>query len=281
MPVQKKEMSETRLARLRWIEQLWYWRGWVVSGDVIKRFGVTRQVASADFQYYQEVNAGAVIYDSGRKRYEAMEGLRCVFYEPQFVDAVREVIGSDSWAGVSGELGMRAPLDPVCVLSAPERRARPEVERTVVRAMLAQRWMEMTYLSMTSGKKKRRIVPVALAHSGMRWHVRGWCEENKDYRDFVLSRIEQVRWQGFDTMDSPTLPRDAAWQETVELRFSLKKSLTAEQRRALMYDYDLPKDGVLRWRVRGALKGYAEMLLGMKNTFGKEAPTWPWFEPMK
>lgn len=38
----------------------------------------------------------------------------------------------------------------------------------------------------------RLIAPHTLIYTGMRWHVRACCEKNRQYRDFVLSRLRGV-----------------------------------------------------------------------------------------
>lgn len=47
--------------------------------------------------------------------------------------------------------------------------------------------------SATPEAEIRLIAPHTLVYSGMRWHVRAYCDKNHDYRDFVLSRFRGVR----------------------------------------------------------------------------------------
>lgn len=44
----------------------------------------------------------------------------------------------------------------------------------------------------TPDGETRLIAPHTLIYTGMRWHVRAYCERNRDYRDFVLSRFRGI-----------------------------------------------------------------------------------------
>ena len=44
----------------------------------------------------------------------------------------------------------------------------------------------------TPDAETRLIAPHTLIYTGMRWHVRAYCEKNRDYRDFVLSRFRDM-----------------------------------------------------------------------------------------
>jgi predicted DNA-binding transcriptional regulator YafY len=64
---------------------------------------------------------------------------------------------------------------------------------TVTRSMCAKRALRINYLSLSSGPKKREIVPVALADNGLRWHVRSYDRVRKRFSDFVLTRIAKAQ----------------------------------------------------------------------------------------
>jgi len=53
--------------------------------------------------------------------------------------------------------------------------------------------LRINYLSLSSGSKKREIVPVALADNGMRWHVRGYDRERDRFGEFVVTRIAKAQ----------------------------------------------------------------------------------------
>src|SRR5205085_2774753 len=64
------------MERLRFIERSAYWRGVINRQDLSRVFGLSMAQASADLQAYQRINAGALVYNLNRKRYEGAEGMR-------------------------------------------------------------------------------------------------------------------------------------------------------------------------------------------------------------
>ena len=50
-------------------------------------------------------------------------------------------------------------------------------------------WKPSTCRSIHPNVEIRLIAPHTLVYTGMRWHVRAYCEKNGQYRDFVLSRL--------------------------------------------------------------------------------------------
>lgn len=79
------------------------------------------------------------------------------------------------------------------VLQVPDRTVRPELLRPLLRACRDGLRLECEHVSFaTPDAEIRLITPHTLIYTGMRWHVRAYCEKNKDYRDFVLSRFRGV-----------------------------------------------------------------------------------------
>jgi predicted DNA-binding transcriptional regulator YafY len=58
------------------------------------------------------------------------------------------------------------------------------------RAIHAKRPVAIRYHSMSSGESERVIVPFALVDTGLRWHVRAFDRKSREFRDFVVTRIE-------------------------------------------------------------------------------------------
>ena len=74
----------------------------------------------------------------------------------------------------------------------------------------------MEYASLSSGQERgRNIVPHTLIYDGIRWHVRAYCEDKKDYLDFVMSRFRGVP----DLLDASEHGRDqdGKWNTEVEV----------------------------------------------------------------
>lgn len=254
--------------RLRHVEFLLWWRGWVGRQDLVEVFGISPAQASGDLQRYAALNAGAMVYHTSRKRYEAVAGMGCVMHEPSFEEAVRVFLGGGvARAAQSGMVG--AGEERLAVVGLPERRVEPGIARRVMLALLEGRWLRVRYLSVSSGRDEwRDLAPKGLGWDGRRWHVRAWCEARGGWRDFVLGRMRKVEWPGAAAKD---LPADEEWEvvETVKLR--LHPDLGPEQREALRLDYGLAGED-LEIRVRRAMKPYLLAAMFIQPEAHKEVP---------
>ena len=243
--------------RLRWIERSVWWRGWVGRPDLAAMFGISSAQASSDLQRYQDLNPGALAYHLGRKRYEGTEGMLCVLHEPSLVEAMNVFLGGAGvMTGPAGAVGGSAKVD---VVQAPRRKVLAEVERKLFLAVFGGLALEVKYHSVRSGKVgKRKIVPRAFGHDGLRWHVRAWCEEAAGWRDFVLGRISWAGWPGAVKEDPP---EDEDWETMVTLRFRVSGKLSEAAQANLRLDYGIGKDGILKVKCRRAMQQYVEAWL--------------------
>jgi hypothetical protein len=260
--------------RLRMLEVLLWWRGWVGRSDLIDGFGISPAQASSDFQKYLEINGKGLSYQTSRKRYEAGEDFACKLHSPNLEEAVRTLLGGEMADDpvLMGEV--EAPAR-VAVLRLPKRKADGGIARKVFVAMLSGQRLRVFYHPLTAGRREWRFLrPAALAWDGRRWHVRSWCETRQEWRDFVLGRMEQAEWPEKAQGD---LPPDVAWETWETVRFRVNPDLSAETQAALRMDYGLEGE-VMEVRVRQALKGYllAEMFIdgeghgGLPNHFVME-----------
>ena len=224
-----------------------WWRGWVGRGDLTEVFGISAAQASGDLQRYAELNPGAMIYQTRRKRYEGAPEMRCVLHAPVFEEAVRELLGASVPVAAHCENAF------VSAVTLPVRSCDPVVARRVMVALLENRWLEVRYASLASGTHEwRKIAPARLGWDGQRWHVRAWCENNSAWRDFVPGRMSEAKWPQ-ETVGE--LPADQAWEKIETVRLQINPELGPEKREALRIDYGLTED-VLEVRVREAMKPY-------------------------
>ena len=235
--------------RLAFIERVAWWRGVVNRGDLRKVFGISAAQASADLQGYQEQNPTALAYNVRTKRYEARPEMICALHSPRLEEAVGMF------------LGIPVPLPQMAVDSnarvaifvPPVRQADAAVERRIFLAVDQGKQLVITYWSVSSGRgKQRQIAPQGLGHDGYRWHVRAWCFENSDFRDFVLSRIEKAEWPEVP-FTTPT--KDEAWEREVTVVVRANSELDEERRKTIERDYGM-KAGKLQVRMREAMREY-------------------------
>lgn len=264
--------------RLRMIEVLLWWRGWVRRGDLIDVFGISAAQASGDLQRFLELNRAGVIYHTNRKRYEAGESFVCRLHRPSLAEAVTLLMGQG--AG-NAALTMRAePVlaqsnDLVDIVTMPQRVMNDRAVRTLVMAMLRKETVEVRYASVNSSTRKlRTLVPRAIAWDGTRWHARCWDPEHQEWRDYVLGRMEECRWAKFDA-DEP--PADTEWETFVILKLKPNASLSKEAKAAIKMDYGMSSD-VLEIRVRKAMVKYVRQNLGLPWQNGSKETWEPYFQ---
>jgi hypothetical protein len=228
-----------------------WWKGVVNRGDVRDVFGISAAQASADLQGYQEVNPTAMVYNVRAKRYEAGEGMVCVMHEPRLEEAVSLFLGV--LAPVMGGRPKASPTQSVDMVRPLVREVDAGVERRVFLALDQGRRLRVKYWSVNSSRRSlREIAPHALGHDGLRWHVRAWCFEHGEFRDFVMSRMEGADWPG-DSFTAPVVDKDWERMETVTL--VPNSGLDAERRRGIIHDYGM-KGGELKVKVRAAMREY-------------------------
>lgn len=237
--------------RQLFIERLAWWKGVVNRGDVRDVFGISAAQASADLQGYQEMNPTALVYNVRAKRYESGEKMMCVMHEPRIEEAVSLFMGIGvPGLCLAGRIQSAATVDFFRPL---EREADGAVQRRVFLALDQGRRLGVKYWSVNSSRGSlREIAPHALGHDGCRWHVRAWCFENGEFRDFVLSRIEAAEWPG-DVFTTDAVDEEWARVETVVLQ--PHSGLNEERRKGIIHDYGM-KGGELKVKVRAAMKEY-------------------------
>lgn len=250
--------------RLRFIERSLWWRGQVKRKDLREIFGISLAQASSDLQRYLEINPTAARYDLKAKCYRGEPGMACVYHTPHLEEALSLFLPGHGDGLVGRPPGTITANDlpeaRVSGVSLPIRRATPSVERTAFYAVWAKLRLSIDYGSLSGRRAKgyRQIVPHAFAHDGYRWHVRAWCEENQEFRDFVLSRITKIEWP---IEEAPTtLPTDFEWETFEELVLVSNPNLSDSLRESVELDFGMT-NGILRLRVRRAMRNYTLMHL--------------------
>lgn len=223
-----------------------WWEGRVNTRPLISYFGITRQAASNHLSRYREANPGQLTYNSASKCYEPTET-----FQPQHLSGdVSEYL---NWlTGIS-----TAPTDhqiPFQTIQHPPRLISPAIIRPIVTALRENRRLDVEYLSVTSADTEGRVIaPHTLVNTGLRWHVRAWCEKSQAYRDFVLSRFRGEP----ELMDTSkqTAAQDTDWQTWIELFIQPDPRLSQEKRQILAQDYQM-QDDTLSIKTRAALAQY-------------------------
>ena len=105
--------------------------------------------------------------------------------------------------------------------------------------------------NLLSRAAKKAAAKRALIYTGMRWHVRAYCEKNRDYRDFVLSRFRGAP-ELMHNKTEHTREQDPGWSSQVQVIIEPDSRLKPEQQAIIETDYGM-QSGRLVIETRGAL----------------------------
>ena len=248
--------------RLELIDFRLRWEGRINRAELVDFFGISAQQASSDIASYMGLAPRNAYYDKQAKTYRAAPSFAPLFERNDAALYLSQLgdLASGVTAPTARFIGWKPPCD---VVRYPTR---PVSDAGLVRILQAIRdanEIEVTYQSMRrQNAAVRWISPHALASDGLRWHVRAWCRENSDFRDFVLSRIMDIRDSRPATIDMHT---DHDWHTLMEVRVRPRTGLSQSQRVAIEADFGMTRGG-LAIRCRRALAFYVVRQLHLDRT---------------
>lgn len=246
------------LLRYRYIETLALWEGRLTTRHLCETFGIGRQQASKDINTYaREVGPGNLVYDKYLKGYKPTPAFSPKVTQGLADEYLHLMARNNELMNVFESLSL--DVANIDVLRVPVRDVSPETLRPIMQAARQQRRLEVDYVSIKNPDREGRIiVPHTLVFTGLRWHVRAWCEKNQDYRDFVLSRF---RGEPDIMDDSPHgVDQDTDWNTKVTIDVRPHPKLTEQQQAVVAADYGM-QEGSLLITTRAKLVPYALKLL--------------------
>ncbi len=241
-----------QVRRLEFIDFRLRWDRTVNRGELVNFFRISTQQASADIASYIEIAPGNLEYNRKLKTYQASPS-----FSPAFAGSDAQTYLRDLSALSDGSLLSRTSFinwQPAFdVVRYPVRPIRTEILLPLVWAIRDAHEVKITYQSMRRPSPTVRwVAPHALANDGHRWHVRAWCDENADFRDFVISRVQEV----LDSRPTDTPgSADTWWNTFVDIVVVPRVGLTEGQRLAIEADFGMV-DGRLVIQIRKALAFY-------------------------
>lgn len=257
------------LLRYRMIETVTLWEGRLTTNHLQDAFGIGRQQASKDInKYSSEFAPHNLRYDTAQKGYCPTKA-----FEPVFTRGVADEYLQ--MVNANAEFGSVFSIDnPVRrfteIISPLNRDLRPKVLRPILRAAREGKRVEICYASLSNPVPEYRVIqPHSVVFTGIRWHVRAYCEHRQSYRDFVLSRISdepEVTLKGENGADN-----DEAWQEQVELLIGPDPRLTPAQQAIIRQDFGMVRNR-LTVTTRGALVQYVLQQLQLVEENPSNAP---------
>lgn len=241
-------LSRAQAERLAYIDFWLYFMGELGRADITARFGTAPAGATRDIAMYREIAPTNIDFNASEKTYRPGAAFHPVFNHPPERALTALTKGFGEWGAPVQQALMRCDFPmPLCL-------PRNDVLAPITRAINRHRPVKMSYISNTSGTSARTIVPFALVDTGLRWHVRAFDRKSLSFRDFVLTRMNNVEILEDDEIRSEeTAEYDAQWARIIEL--TLIPHPAHERPEVVQLDYAM-EARTLQVRARGATVGY-------------------------
>jgi hypothetical protein len=261
-------LSWSVMRRLEFVEFRLFWEGHVNRGDLIEAFGISVNQASTDLNRYLGLSPDNMYYDKSAKTY-----VRGPEFKPQYLqpDASRYLsqlhsLGEGILEPSEGWIGKLPSYDAA---PTPARGVNAKTLRTVVAAIHRKEAVEVKYQSLSTPEPRWRwIAPHAIGFDGFRWHARAFCLIDEVFKDFLLSRILEIReTQRADV----TGEADAEWHNMVTLEIGPHPDLSDSQQKVIALDYGM-RGGSAKIKVRKALLYCALRRLGLDTNPSARRP---------
>lgn len=241
------DVSQTQRERLAFLELRAFFTGELRRGDIESRFGVKPAAASRDLSSYRDIAPDNLDYDVASRCYRPS-----ATFKPVFEFSTERVL---AWLLQGFGDGLDLKLRQIAPCEGPGQLVKPDMDvlGVITRSLVAKKAVRVNYLSMSSGSKRREIVPVALADNGLRWHVRAYDRDRQRFSDFVLTRIAKATELDEPVAEHEILGADEQWARIVDLELAPHPGIAWPK--AVEADYGM-QDGVLKIKTRAALAGY-------------------------
>lgn len=256
--------------RLEFIEFRLLWDGKINRGEVAEYFNISIQQASLDFAKYMVFAEDNMEYDRREKVYRVTADFKPLFIAPDTQTYLSELSGLVTGT-FSPSLSFMGPRPPCDVVTLPARRVRPELLIPVLWSIRDSTEIEITYQSMRNPDPLRQwIAPHSLAFDGGRWHTRSWCHRTSQFRDFVLTRIQQIHGNRPGTIDAHA---DVEWQTNFIVEIEPSPTLSTRQRDTVITDFGMV-NGRLSKTIRHALVKYYVRHLRIDGSASEQPIVW-------
>lgn len=260
-----ESLSWNDILRFRLIEIIALWEGRLITNHLRDAYDIKRAQASKWINLYKTHVPNNLEYDTKLKGYRPTTTFQPVFTTGTLEEYLEFLHENQIIKTSFTKFGLQ-PAN-THILKPVSRSVKPEIIKTIINAINHQESIEVDYVSLSSPNREGRIItPHTLVNNGSRWHVRGYCEKNKDYRDFVLSRFKNAEPEA---KSEYTKEQDVLWNTAVTIKLAPEPRLTEAQKAILIDEYDM-KDGFLEIETNGALVNYMVRLLRIEN---KLSPT--------
>jgi predicted DNA-binding transcriptional regulator YafY len=244
--------------RVAFAAQRLFWDGSINRDDLMRRFGVSANQATADLARLKETYPDGFAYDTVARQYRAAQDFVPRELDPAALLRELRLIAEQHLDPANATL---AAVPPLAIAELPGRAVDASVLRSVLAAIRDRRAIRARYVSFQRpGEHQRTLSPHALVFDGFRWHVRAHDCGDDAFKDFVIARLSRVTEAGA-WIRHPA--EDAAWNALTTLEIGPHPGLDTHQRRVVARDYGMDSQQRFRLEVRKAVVFYVKRRFGL------------------
>jgi hypothetical protein len=248
--MQNTEFNPSQLRRLRFLESVACWEGFVARQRVSDAFQVTTNHITKDFAAYRNLYPDNLTYDISNRIYKAGPDFKPSISNGsphEYLSLLRLYCESGDTDVIQGMPGPTAGDIIPTAVGVIDR----DIFQLLTRAIKSGNGVKVAYQSMrTSHPQERVLWPHAFVHNGFRWHVRAFDSVHQAFGDYVLSRLLKApgsRTSKRDIQlqkDKPTsaaAEKDTGWNEKVIVDVIPAKTLSTHQQDVIAKEYGMIK----------------------------------------
>lgn len=233
--------------RLRFIDSCLHYFGQIARADLLQTFQTGLASGTRDLALYRELAPHNMTLRHDTKLY-----YRTATFTPLFDHDPNLILGELS-NGTWSKLSMGVRLGGICLDAVPAIIPADTILAPLLLAISQRQAISCDYISLSSGRQPRELIPHTLVNNGRRWHVRAFDRRSQSFRDFVLTRFTRVQPLTQPTAEHEQAAHDISWQHILPLTLMPHPKLPYPE--AIELDYGMHQ-GRLNLEVREALFGY-------------------------
>jgi hypothetical protein len=243
-----KQLNQSQKEKLTFIDFCANYLGTIGRSEIVKRFGISDVSASKCLSDYSDLAPKNLKYDFKTKTHLATKRFKPVF----------EFDVTQALKALSTGFGDTLEQVPTPFIASESAIALNKPENTIVaqitKAINLKKIVNLIYHSLSSGETERQIAPFAVVDSGLRWHIRAYDRKSKEFRDFVFTRMLDVKITEEDSKPEESKEFDGFWNQMITLDLTPHPGNILE-RESIELDYGMI-NGVMTITLRKAIAGY-------------------------
>jgi len=217
------------LNRLRQLKLLLTWEGRISNSRLREQFGLSSIRASQWIREFRDKAPDWLIMNNIERSFDATPS----FYENE--DGAESDL--DQYLSIVGlPHAMNSNRKPIVAAFPDITIPNSRIFSVLSLAARTHRVVEITYRSMSEPEPhKRRLSPHSIVHAGRRWHVRAYCKEKMQFRDYALGRIVDAKLT--EMPSEKIMDDDKSWMTEVRVRLVAHPDLTPAQESVIRFEY--------------------------------------------